>query len=228
MLRKLLTLSCLCLLLLTLSGCVNGHFHLTVHSDGSGVYELKVETNPLLLSQFAQLRKRLEQYGYRLTEIKQGDKVGWIARKEVNNLKAHPPGPEFKTISPIALLKVDAPQFTQQQGLWFHQMQLHTKVDMNGLNLPMLNDGADLRFILTLPIEPQTHNATTVSADGKTLTWQIVPGEVTPIDLNVRYPNFIAWGVTLLILVILAGAAWWAVKKKSGRQGPPSDSFHQS
>ncbi|MFC7442364.1 DUF3153 domain-containing protein [Laceyella putida] len=229
--RKGLTLCCLILLLFTLSGCVNGHLHVTVRPDGSGIYELKVETNRLLLTQFAPLRGRLERFGYQMTEIKHGDDVGWIARKEVKSLKATPPGPEFQTISPLAILQVEDRRIDLQKGIWFHQARLHANVDMtrlNGLNLPQLNqfvqDEADLRFILTLPLKPRVHNATSVSADGKTLTWKIVPGKVTPIDLSVRYPNFIAWGFTLLILILLL-ITGWMIKRKKRKQPPPPESF---
>jgi hypothetical protein len=86
------------LLVLTvfLTGCIDADMHITINRDGSGKYEIKVLTNPLILSQFNDFKNRLSSHGYQIRTLDEGDKQGWVAVKEVKSVIDDPPGKEFK------------------------------------------------------------------------------------------------------------------------------------
>lgn len=86
------------LLILTvfLTGCIDADLHVTINRDGSGQYELKVLTNPLILPQFNDLKNRLANHGYQIRPLDEGDKQGWVAVKEVDSVIDDPPGKELK------------------------------------------------------------------------------------------------------------------------------------
>lgn len=75
--------------------------------------------------------------------------------------------------------------------------------------------GISLKFNLKLPVKTDENNATTVSADGKTLTWVLAMGENTPIDMTFTYVNPIkaaSWLGGVAILAV-AGICFHSYKK---------------
>lgn len=73
-------------------------------------------------------------------------------------------------------------------------------------------------FLLTLPFAPDQSNAQKVSADGKTLTWDLRFGKNNPIIIEKDIPNPITWGILLIIalifLIILVYSIWKEHKNK--------------
>lgn len=59
---------------------------------------------------------------------------------------------------------------------------------------------ADIKFIVTLPNKPTNHNATKVSEDGKTLTWDLADKDTQNIEFEFSLIN------PLLIYAIIGGA----------------------
>jgi hypothetical protein len=69
------------------------------------------------------------------------------------------------------------------------------------------------------------HNATSVSPDGKTLTWKIRPGEENPIHMAIRFPNPLTWSVLILTGIILL-TVWIIRRIRRKRKGdPPASDF---
>jgi hypothetical protein len=250
--KRLACLLPILLCLFLLSGCVDAHMHITLRMDGSGVYEFKVVSSDLIISQFNDFKRRLEQNGYRLRTIDHGKRQGWIAVKEVESVTKDPPGKEFQDAARSALgfwlsqtasssgsmnLASDDPKlkgtdkpFRVEPGLFFTTIIFDTNVDLTKLKRQdlfgldqLLYDQMNLNFILTLPVKPQDHNATSVSEGGKTLTWKIRPGETNPIHLTVKVPNPITWVILILLLVIgiVTGIVLRIRKRKRNRNQPP-------
>jgi hypothetical protein len=91
--------------------------------------------------------------------------------------------------------------------------------DMGGSFLgDSLGDLLHLKLMLTLPIAPDNHNADNVTDGGKTLTWNLKPGQDNPIFMEAEFPNPLGWGAIILVAVILLIV--WRVRKK--RQNPPT------
>ncbi|MCI2109366.1 MAG: hypothetical protein LKJ99_00100 [Acidaminococcaceae bacterium] len=72
-----------------------------------------------------------------------------------------------------------------------------------------------LKFNLKLPVKTNSNNATTVSEDGKTLTWVLPMGENTPIDMDFTYVNPIkamSW-LAGAVIIVVAGICVHSYKK---------------
>ncbi|MDN4593767.1 DUF3153 domain-containing protein [Polycladomyces subterraneus] len=232
-------LTMVCVMLLT--GCVNATMHITVHSDGSGVYQLKLLSNPLLAEQIAPIKDRLQQKGYQVKTVNEGDQTGWVAEKHVDNVLKEPPDQNmFKDLLPnqpsasLAAVSTDAvpqsgssgqPAFHFDPGFFTLKFRVDTHVDLRSMKDlggtflgDSLGDLLHLRLMLTLPIAPDHHNANNVTDDGKILTWDLKPGQDNPIFMEAEFPNPLGWGAILLIVVILLIVR--RVRKK--RQHPPT------
>lgn len=200
------------------------------------------------------------------------NKQGWKAVKEVKNIAKEPPVQELKAgvNSAIRLFQnqvagaghsdtlqlADSPRiqgldkpFRMEHGLFTTKLILDTQADLTDMRQQglrgldqLIYDQMNLRFILTLPVKVDDHNATHVSADGKTLTWKLRPGEENPIYMAMTIPNFITWGVFiiggLLFLIIFLVRRSKRKKNQSPRNGtfggpptgnttvtPPPDQF---
>lgn len=237
------------LMIVILTGCVDAHMHITVNLDGSGTYEIKVLSNPLVVAQFAEFKKQLEQEGYQIRDVEENGKKGWVAVKEVDDLAKEPPLKEMEdsvnsairawahqvaSSDPTALAAGAVPfdglgeGFRVENSFLTTRIVVDTDADMTHLKQGAGNefgglenlifDQMNLNFILTLPIEVKEHNATSVSPDGKTLTWKLKPGEKNPIHMMIEIPNFVGWGILLggilLLLVLIAIFVIVALKKK--------------
>lgn len=89
-----------------------------------------------------------------------------------------------------------------------------------GLNMDM-SSIFDLKFVISLPDKPIKHNATSVSDDGKTLTWDLMKQGDTPIEVEFELAGksntlflYIGIGVAVLIVVIILVVALSGKKKK--------------
>ncbi len=60
-----------------------------------------------------------------------------------------------------------------------------------------------MEFVVTLPSKPLSHNATSVSEDGKTLTWDFSTMESQNIDFTFKDPGAFPWLIVLGCLIIL-------------------------
>lgn len=225
--------SMVCLVMLT--GCVNATMHITVHSDGSGVYQLKLLSNPLLVEQMAPIKNRLQQKGYQVKAVTEGNQTGWVAEKQVDNVLKEPPDKNmFKDLLPnkpsASLASVstdDAPQtgsfnqpvFHFDPGFFTLKFRIDTHIDLRSMKDlggsffgDSLGDLMHLKLMLTLPIAPHKYNADSVSDGGKTLTWNLKPGQDNPIFMEVEFPNPLGWGAIILVAVIVFIV--WRMRKK--------------
>ncbi|PTM59999.1 DUF3153 domain-containing protein [Desmospora activa] len=205
----------LCLLLL--SGCVDADMHVTINWDGSGTYQLKVLSNPLLAEQLTSYKESLERKGYEVESIEEGEQIGWVASRSVENVAEDPPGedlleeltPEGKTASslPFPILgEENIGPLQVDSGLFITHIRFQREVDLTTLvgDDPLQQAFAkemNLTLRLTLPLEPDEHNANEVSDDGKTLAWDLKPGEVQTVEVNWDIPN----PYTLVLIVLLIG-----------------------
>ncbi|MFC4077058.1 DUF3153 domain-containing protein [Salinithrix halophila] len=221
----------LVLSLCLLAGCVDADMHITVHADGSGVYRLKMLTNPLLTEKLQPIRKKAEAKGYQIRDLKKGNQTGWIAEKRVSNIADDPPARDLlEEISPggkeAGLLPSlpDKKQGPLKVVNGFFNTSITFKENLNLKRLstddPLgknLIDQMNLNLKLTLPLEPEAHNADNVSADGKTLTWNLKPGESNPVRVQMQVPNPVGWGILLLTLLIITVIAFWLIRRSRRR-----------
>jgi hypothetical protein len=241
------------LLCTILGGCVQGDLHVTVHKDGSGIYQWKVLTNAKAKHYVKHIVPIYSKKGYEAKMIQEKGKVGFVATKPVKNIAKEPLNKEIETAIPSEWIEKNKPktvlsttsnknissenslkELTINPGFWKTSLLYQTNVNMQknidylaGPYAPYISgllDHLKFRFLLSLPIVPNKQNATAVSDDGKTLTWNLKLGHNNPILIGTDVPTPIAllfasiygqtsyvpqfweflWGWIFLILVIIA------------------------
>ncbi|MCR5632500.1 MAG: hypothetical protein K6F60_03300 [Eubacterium sp.] len=77
------------------------------------------------------------------------------------------------------------------------------------------------RVIIKLPNKPKNHNATSVSHDGKTLTWDLLSMDKSkPIHVEFSLINWpLIIGIIVALLLIIAGAVVFFILGKKRREG---------
>ncbi len=92
--------------------------------------------------------------------------------------------------------------------------------DLNGVSLDSI---FDMKFIISLPNKPIKHNATSVSDDGKTLTWDLIKNANKPIELefelNGKTSNnqlLLYGGIALAAIVVIVVIVIISGNKKKG------------
>ena len=72
--------------------------------------------------------------------------------------------------------------------------------------------GMTIKYVINLPTKAGTHNADKESKDGKTLTWDLMAGQVTEIEFKAETNNMIIFavvgvlGLAVIIVVVLVVA----------------------
>ncbi|MBS7530332.1 DUF3153 domain-containing protein [Hazenella sp. IB182353] len=252
--RKWLRVITALIFVVMLTGCVNASMHVTVNWDGSGSYEVKITANELIANQFYDIIDRLEQQGYTVKEVTEGEEKGWIATKEVDSVADEPPMIDLGEEAGSALhffqkrtastssqqYATEDPSFTDlgegvkmENNLFTTSITFDDQVDLTSLSdtegeLGGLGDlvfnQVNLDFILTLPLAADDHNATKVSEDGRTLTWELKPGEINPIQVTLDIPNILTWGIILLVvfIMIVALIVYLVLRRRKKKDSKPS------
>lgn len=231
--RKLATVLLTVLVLsLSLWGCADVNCHLTVHPNGSADIDLKIVLDSAAinflhsvgLNPLAAIIEELEQEGYSVAAYEDGEKAGITANKHIAKISADsldfPRSPEALE----AALPHDG--FVVQRGILKTRYLVETMVDLSTFSGPGLLPGlenyildqASFQFILTLPVVPHEHNAHRTDDGGKTLIWQLKPGQANLIKLEVSHWN--PQGLALLIataLSVMAGLIYLIRRGKKNR-----------
>ncbi|WP_168188627.1 DUF3153 domain-containing protein [Thermoflavimicrobium daqui] len=182
-------------------------------------------------NQINQTKEKLAQQGFQIQEITQGEKKGWKATKNVDNFIKEPPtslGSDLQAAYQWATTQAASLQnsttlantngsgsgYSIDWGLFFSTLKLDAHFDPSKMQSTALNnipeqfkkivfDKMNLRFILTLPVEATDHNATSVSEDGKTLTWKMNPTGDNHIYMAKDIPNPFTWGIIIIFVIVL-------------------------
>lgn len=236
------------ILISSLVGCSNNQkikadIYVQMNEDRSGSYQLTILGDPLAIPMTKFLQKRLQEQGFTIQALNQGHKIGWKAQKKVKNIQQSSsafdeisetnPSQEKQTTAQSEndflqkYLKVHESKMEEE---WFwKKLNFHYDVDLTQIDreLPLQNfsklfyDRIDLDFHLTLPLEPEHHNAAQVSKDGKTLSWPLKLGEHNTMILSIDLPNPLGWiisGIALLLLIMALSLFWYQKKRKSSHK----------
>ncbi len=219
MVSKTVYLLLMCIILLFAAGCVDVDIELTIHKDGSGEIMYRIAMDPLLhrfltesdsdpLEEFI---KEAEVEGFLVTVFR-GEKTGIEARKVVENMGEG---------SGLYLLndEFDMDQLIVNKGLFKNQIIFDTELDLTVLEREFAGDFEQLLgermlsnmrfdFTLNLPIRPAKHNASTTENDGRTLIWNLTPGDKNPIYMEIEVLNIqnilILAGAFILSVIVIA------------------------
>ncbi|MTI94564.1 MAG: DUF3153 domain-containing protein [Firmicutes bacterium] len=204
--RKLL-ISLLLAGMILMSGCFDAEFHLTVNRDGSGdfSYQLGFDRDFLAMMEsegedpLAEMAIEAEADGFTVTRYEDDDYVGIRATQHLPQITA-----EDLDVFDEASTQGDG--LVVEESLFRSHYRFQADMNMEGMGEDeefgqMMLNQMNFRFTITLPVKPDSHNADSVSEDGKTLTWNLRPGQANPINLEASVPNIV------FIAILGAGAA---------------------
>lgn len=233
--KRRLALVLVILVLAVSQGCAEARYHLTVNSNGSGDIDLRVALQAeamitlrgLGIDPLADLGKDLEGEGYSIEPYADSENMGITARKHVGRIK-----PDSPDLIPEALFSVaragDSPlkEFEIKREFFQTRYRIEAQIDpavflgkspVEGLNTYLL-DQVNYNFILTLPLQPDAHNAHSTQDEGRTLIWRLIPGQANLIKVEASHWNVTAFSLsaiaTILVFAGLAGAYYFKKKKE--------------
>ena len=232
--KRLLALILTCLMLTLAAGCVDTRYHLTVNRDGSGDINLRIAFTDLALRLLGEteadplgtLTSDLQLDGYSITSFQEDGMTGIVARKHLERITQQSLDLATLTILQTASAAPPSNQgFQIQEGFFKTRYLVETHVDpgefagtgqLGGLDSYLLNQ-INFEFVLTLPIKPDEHNAATIQEDGRTLVWDLVPGQNNRLMVEASHWNPISLGLTALGTI---GLGLLVIFIKKGKQKP--------
>jgi hypothetical protein len=232
--RRIIILIMVCLLFLA-AGCGDARYHLTVNRDGSGDIDLRVALDNLTLDLLGQagadplaaLKGVLEADGYTVTSIRGANQRGVIARKHVPKLT--PQGMGLARLPAAPAAAATSPGIQVQPGFFRNRYRFEAEIDpaafapvreLDGLEAFLLAR-MDYELALTLPVPASEHNADSARDGGKTLIWQLAPGQAKEVLVEADQWNPLGFACTVLLLGALGAGAYWYLhrQKKERPQG---------
>ncbi|MEK3909931.1 DUF3153 domain-containing protein [Paenibacillus sp. FSL H7-0331] len=234
--KKWLLFVILSSVIILLSSCVKGDFHVTVNRDQSAELDYKLALSSQLIGlmsmnsanktdMLGELKKNFETDGYQVSQYKDGDYQGVQAKKHVKDVK------EIKNVgvnqgSINAENKID---MTVDKGFIFNTHHLIGNFDLSSMKADakdtmglqkMMISQIDLKFTLTLPDKAEQQNASRVLDDGKTYQWDLLAGANNEVNLDIKAPNTVNVSILVAVVVILIAAIIFLLLRRKKRAQP--------
>lgn len=223
------------LITIFLSSCINVEYKITINKDNSCDVQYKALVNSMLIgfmqqndnsNIFADMTQSAQNEGYTVSNITEDDKTGIKAVKHIDNLeKALAQGDPFGEISAQFPIK-PGKDLKIKKTFFKTEYTLNTDIDLTSITPE--NEGSNdwsnsitesmvqsmrFRFILGLPKESNTNNASSNEDNKKLLIWDLIPGQHNAVKADLSIPNttnFVILGsigfiiiITIIILVII-------------------------
>lgn len=220
------------MLLLLLTGC-GMNYNVQVYQDGSAdvtyvagytkdfLKNMGSNMEELSDDDFKEMTQAVSEDGYAVEKYADHDLVGFKATKHLNNVTQEMSlqnafGEAYIKDSDENRIQIDKnffiTKYSQQANFDFSSLSKEN-------DATKLMDTVKVKYSVTLPTKVKEHNATKVSNDGKTLEWDIIPGQNSEVKFEAQgiNQNAIIAGVILvaiLIIIIFAIIASRKGKKK--------------
>ncbi len=231
--NRLILVILLIFAVMTLSGCIDAKYHLTVNKDGSGDLSYSMLMDQKLLAfasaygedgggdPLAEALNEAKASGFTIANLNENGMTGFRADKHIENLQESIEKGELfgqdnagSSIKPEVGLAVDKgflkTRYTFDSNLDLSEI---SGLDSSGsAEIDKLAEGmlksVNFRFALTMPVEPLTHNASTTEDEGKTLVWNLIPGQNNEMNMTTEVWNInniaMLGGGILIILIVVA------------------------
>ena len=162
-------------------------------------------------------------YGFQASRYEEDGLKGIKYSKKINNIDEITGSEADFTLDEFAKVS-DKVVFTKNGNVYRLNIEYNDTEETE--ELESMNVGMIAQYKVTLPKKPISHNATEVSEDGKTLTWNLLSTSTNNIELefdleNKNYTMLIA-GVTLLIVLIVIVLLITKNKKKQKNNSKPA------
>ena len=232
MVKKVVLALLLILVMVSTAGCAEGIFHITINKNGSADLNYKVGIDNTLYSlmtssnndPLADFKKETQSEGFTIANFNDGQMSGVIATKHVNSNGELAGTTNFlngqnmtnllngqnnmpKSNSPLAVTRsFFSTQYSLNTNIDLSSMAGNSQDQFSGLTNAMLSQ-IKLQLLLTLPIKPGINNATSVLDNGKTMEWDLIPGQNNHLQMAATVPNVLnitltAVGAAIIIAVL--------------------------
>lgn len=224
---SMLLLSIICIFLM--SGCVRYSATVEVKRNGKAdvsmlmaVMKSDSEEDSSSTSDNALDKEKLESEGWEYQDYSEDNYKGYVITKHDIDLKelSEAVNNENSGIAlqskKIKILK-DGSKYTISWDLSGNE----NDEDPGQYAAYLASAGGYVRFILKLPVKPISSNATEISEDGKTLTWDLLNmGGERKIEATFQLSNpmSIIIGIAVAVIIIICFAAFFISKKKKRLQ----------
>ena len=237
--KKLFLLFSFLFLTIVLAGCAKGEVVMELSRFGSANIECKIVAMPLVASQLGPLRQDFSNDGFQVENFEEDKMQGFVAKKQFTTLDELNKSKivrgfelnKNKTSSDTAKTtdtEVKKSAVVYKQGLLFDTVAVNTHLDLRSNKkdekkesqwvVKNLLQQVNLRFVLKLPTNADSSNATRSQDGGKTLVWELVLGEDNELSAQVTYLNpYKAGG--LFIAVLGAAIILWRKKRRKPANG---------
>ena len=216
--HKVLPLVLILALSLLLSGCLKMDIDMTIKSNGKADVSIlyaaedsmtemsEGETESGVLSQ-----EQIDEYKAKGWEVSDYAKDGYtgvvVSKKDQDMAEAKLlEGSNSNVRKEGSIYIIDIDVFGEEKSM-----------EMNQYASMLSAAGGSFTFRLTLPTKPIRHNATSVSEDGKTLTWDFLsmdPGDTVHVEF--KMPSSIAMYIVIGVLVAIVAVLLLLKKKRKG------------
>lgn len=223
--------------LITLTGCMNVNFDVQLDRNGSGdvsyILGYKksfIESMGMTVDQLKESDTSLEEKqeagekeGYTVEEYEDENTYGILAKKHYDNI-------EDFSINKELDLEVeegsDKITFTKEGSKAKYSQDM--KLDLSSIlgeagedesKMAMMTamlKQMEMSYKITLPFKAGENNATTVSNDGRTLEWKLVPGEINEIKFEAvesRFPLVLCAVIFVCIILVIVAIIGMISKK---------------
>ncbi len=198
--KRILVLMCCCMFL---SGCVRSKAEWTIHADGtSDANILFAESGSLIddddLSGFVQKMEQAEKEGWTCERYEEEGYVGYtqsIQGKKLSDLAENFNAGD----SDISIEKIGTIYTIDMKVLDDDQLD-----SLESYGSAIKSSGGYIKFVITLPQKAIESNATSVSSDGKTYTWDLLDMEDDTIHIKFSLINPVPIIIILCVLILLA------------------------
>lgn len=236
--KKLIWLSIVLVLTLSFAACIRYEAKVTIHSDGkadvSFLTALSDSASSMAgsegslglseeeIAEYAQQGITYEEY----KDEKDGYSGYILTRRDID-LKAQEGASDASGLESVIdadFIKVDGDRVVVD-----YVPMSDSDYEEVGSYLSSLDSyGGYMRFTLELPSKPTEHNATSVSSDGKTLTWDLTKmkaGDKIHAEFNlVSAPSILAWLLPVIgavaVIAIVVAVILIRKKKNAAKQEP--------
>jgi len=222
------TLVALMILVLTmiLSGCASATIQLKINSDGSSDLNYKIGVEETTLGMmagtgqdpFAQITENAKAKGFTTETYKEAGYAGVIAKKHLANVDELASLNLLGNEEGLPGLKIEKGFFETKYVIDgdfdLSSMKANTGSESDAMSNSIIQQ-FDVKYVLSMPEAIGKNNATSVSADKKTLTWQLKPGENNKIQMEAAVKNTANIAIVVgIIVVVLIGGVLIGMKKK--------------
>lgn len=207
--------------LIALTGCAEINYVVEVNEDGTGeisyIYGMSKETlgasADLVAELVTSVKEQAEEKGYIVEVYEDEEMTGFKANKHLNDVTT-----EFSLTEVFEVFGEEYEENSENNGIKIDKTLFKTEYSQTAeMDLTEIDSEIEVKYTVKLPAEAKTNNATTVSEDGKELTWEIKTGEVSKIEFIAQEINILPYviiGIVAIAIIAIVVVMVIILKKK--------------